>query len=355
MRRSTPIRQVVKPPQAKSPIPPKKKKVKGTIGSMPQSGPGIGTKFLLSLIAPFDSPPAHVPDSEVTRSGLGTSIFNTAFVPFANAGAGTVHAGGFLCNPFPGGALSFFNETTVGSGIFTDLNVLGTAYANASDIPNNVAMGSAAGTHIRCVGIGVRISYEGTELNRSGNFHVGLASSNQPAQTIPATGTKASEMWPLFGGNFPTEGNIRNSLVEGVDVRVPSEGTLEFIWKPSVLPSYQSGSYVSGGIPGSIVDPSVWHAPHGGAGVQAGQHVLVVFLTGDTTSAASIAGGLYNLQVVYHWEVCPSDWSVTTLNQEASPSNSRELDMVLNNLERIPIGRQILPSGPVALPSRRRF
>lgn len=307
-----------------------------------------GLEYMMSLMAPFSSPSAHIPDPDGTPSGLATSILRTTFIPATNGGISTVHSGGFIVNPYPGRALNFFNETAVGLNIFTDYNAAGVNLANVQNVPNFASLGGAAGWKARCTGIAVRLSYQGTELNRGGVFSVGLTESNQAAFGL-AVSADYCQFSTLYGATTASNTVIRDSQNEQVEVRVPSDGYCEFIWKPALTPSYQTGpAYIPGGVIGTLTTPNpttAFHSPYGGAGIQSGQNCLVVLLQGDVTTAPGAFGNIYEMEITWHWEVVPNDWSAVAYSGEPSPADCIALDRVTNALHKLPIGRMSSPSG----------
>jgi hypothetical protein len=306
-----------------------------------------------TIADPFNAPTAHFPDPDVTPSGLLTSRFHIRSSFPALGGTGTVHSFAITLNPHPFQPYNVWLENTVGSGSLTDLNLPGTAFASAftgTTLPNYGSFGLNT-FQVRCVGIGCRVTYEGTELNRSGRIFGGLLNAVGQATTTVTTGTFLSQinvLVPPAGANNVTTTltTIRDSMNECASMRI-TDNVHEFIWKPSCIPTYQKSDNSTGATPvrtttagnTTSVTPSVWESPPGGNGIQASQNSLCIVIEGDTTPSASLLSNVYDLDLIYHWEVVPDDITAVAYSVSPSVAHSLEMDQVFNSLAKVPLGR----------------
>jgi hypothetical protein len=322
------------PPPAKKAgkVPKATKPRKPTTQALPPSA--------LCFMRPFNSTAVHIPDADVQPSGLVSSHYTTTSVFSANTGTSVTHSGGWAIYPFPSAAINAIVEVTSGGGILTDLNTAGTAAVLSASVPNRSAF-YASSARIRCVGIGARLIYEGTELNRSGKIFGGCLPISNAANSVLSTGTVLSALSPLVGGPTVSLTNLRSSLADLYEVRNPSDKVVEFIWKPSTPPHYQlvSNGYVFTTVSGNSVPSSVFSTSAGSNGAEAGQNALVIIIEGDTTPAAQNYSNAYSLEVVWHWEVVPDDIAAVSFDLSPSTANSAQLDTTFNLLARMPAGR----------------
>lgn len=307
--------------------------------------------ILQCLSRPFDAPAAHWPDPDCAPAGLATSHLHTLFTPVAGSGTSTLHNTFWFVNPYPSASLVTVAENAAGNQLLGELNAAGTAYiVPPVTVPNLLALcGTAGGMKIRCTGMGVRLEYAGTELNRSATIVSGLIAVDSDAGGVPGTGTVLDEMSALGFNNTSSVPSIKDFITDYQEHRVPSSGFIEFVWKPSCIPSYQTFNTLNGPttatVAGAAVNESIYSAPYGGDGVQKSQNILVIGIIGDTTPAAAATGNVYNASLIWHWEVTPTNVSGVTYDLETSFADSHQLDVALNAMAKLQVARVVQGNG----------
>jgi len=296
---------------------------------------GLGPAYAMALMRPFSSTGAHIPDDLVTPSCLMTSKYHFRGTFQAISGtSGSIKSGGVLVHPYP--VATLLQEVVSGDNILTDVNAAGTASYGSIAIPNLSALGNGL---IRCVGIGVTIMYEGTELNRAGRFIAGLIPIAYQASAIASTGTVASQLSTVTNYPQATVTSLRNLMTKSSESRSSGDGAFEAHWEPSGVPHYQALVSSQWATSGSGVTPvdSVYSIQGGANGAERGENALVVLIEGDNTSSASDATNVYSINIVWHWEVVPSDPTAITTEVTPSTADSTALDAVLNMTQRVPV------------------
>lgn len=305
------------------------------------------SSYLRVLKDPFNVTPCHIPDAIVAESGVLTSRWVTTFIPTATSGTSTVHNGGFIVGPYPKWTLLQLYESVAGGGTLSDLNGAGSNWVGSgpSNVPNisGFYAGSTGAARVRPIAIGVRLTYEGSELNRSGRIYAGLC----PVSLLPVGG--AASVFPLsalsaicMGATTTTIGNLRQCVVDLATARV-GDGTFEARWFPTTTPTYQQITAGQGEVavaPGANqpVQNSVFNSPDGGVGWQSGQNVLVVWVEGDTTSSLQSTGNTFGLEIICHWECIPTSPSSVAYSLSPSICNMAELAAALNSIRQYPMG-----------------
>lgn len=329
---------------------------------------GSPNGYLRVLQQPFTAPATHIPDQIVQESGLVTSRSNTVFTPFAINNASSTHNGGLLFLPYPAYAMLSLYELTGGSGNLSDLTLNGSAYNGAANVPNLASLFSSAtnaGARVRLVSMGVRVTYEGTELNRSGRYYAGLCPITSSAVAGGTTPFPLSSLSTICGQTTSLVGTLRNCMTEITTARV-SDGTFEFHWVPVNVPSYQQldlfglSAVTQGPSAGATLSPSLFNAPVGGWGAESGQNALVFWVEGDTTSSAQINGNNYAMEVIWHWELIPTNPQAVAYALTPSVCNLSALQAALNAVRRGALGKfartgDIVPESgqPRETPARR--
>lgn len=258
--------------------------------------------------------------------------------PFQLTGVATTHTGGFMVLPHPYFYIYSLYETSAGSQVLTDVNTAGTGYNGFYGGAANVSAIFPAGVsgRVRMAALGVRVTYEGTELNRAGRIFAGLCPIQYAASGKIPAGTALSALSTICGSPESSVASMKQCMTNFVSARV-SDGTFEAHWFPNGVPTYQSLSSTGAGwLPytttaGAQITPSAFNAPPGLAGVQGGQNVLVVFVENDTVPIAQAFGNTYTVELIAHWEVIPSvPWGVS---YPLSPStySPQQLQSALNS------------------------
>ena len=291
----------------------KNKKQKSNGGSKKQQVGGVESKAMsrgsiwgASVLDPFSNPPVSIPDDRTMFSGNCTSRLYKVIAAEGDT-ASTNHSFAVLINPYPLHAMCALRQIGT-DGKVSDVRADG-SQTPSWPVPNYDAMvGEAA--MIRCTGIGVKVNYLGTELNRAGRISMGLIPVVFNARTLGGAGKQLSQVSTLMDTGEPNVSDIINFMKARSVGRV-NDGTMKYSWRPNGCPSYQSTDS-SDFIPAmpdinTSYPSSVYEAPMGGNGIQAGQNVLAIAITGDHTTDAQAASGDYSFDVVWHWEVIPSN------------------------------------------------
>lgn len=296
------------------------------------------TNWLQTLQSPFVHSSCHIPDDRTTLSGTVSSRETFNFVPTSTPGiTQTTHTSGLLFNPYPASYRWKFVEGAGGvyTGLSAGINI------ESRSIPNLSAV-APKGASVRLVSMGVRIIYEGTELNRAGKIFVGTAgaiNSGISSSTINGGGTYTIDPLSVYTGfATPDFAALKSVLNNSITTRI-SNGVFEANWVPSGIPTYQILSSTGGGYEpfdaltgGAIVPSCQFNTAVGAAGVQSGQNGLVVIIENDTTSVASILGNTYAVEVITHWEVIPVNPLAVAYDLTPSASDFQALQMALNKL-----------------------
>jgi hypothetical protein len=248
--------------------------------------------------------------------------------------------------PYPNLSYSQLVETSAGNSTITDINLTGTASINNLSVPNLASFYYALGMKVRCVGMGARVFYEGTELNRSARIFGGYVPIVGAALTVATTGTALSPLSVCTGGYSQVTGQIRDNITDCYEAKVQGDKVVEFFWKPSKAPAYQLYSttdypttVTSAGT--TVAPPNNWNAPAGGNGNEAGQNALIVIIEGDTTPTAVIGSNVYAIDLVWHWEVVPDDITGVIYDTSVSFSHAPQYDLAVNSAAVLSAGRTI--------------
>jgi hypothetical protein len=293
-----------------------------------------------SIFNPFSSCSSGIPDDQVTPSGKVSSTYHLRTNPNAWAGTGTTHSFGYLFPPYP--AICTLAELTAGGGVLTDVSADGTGISTIYQPANISAITGASGGKLRCTGMGVRITYGGTELNRSATLVAGLIPALYVPNVVASTGTGLSALSALTGGPTVSTSTLRDKMSRSVRARM--DKTVELRWMPAGVPNYVSfnvTSPVTTVAAGTTLPPSTdcrWYAAPDGNGVERGQNWLVVFVEGDTTPTGVVNANFYELEVIWHWEAVPD--TPTSVSYDLTPSfaNPTSLSKTLNLMQLAGIG-----------------
>lgn len=319
--------------------------------------------ILYSVQHPFTSPSSHYPDANTADSGLATSILELRGSPYPNnAGySSTTHSFGFVLPPYPN--FTYLAQLASDSNLLTDLNNTGTAYvlpwvgttgSSMSEPPRVPNMGALLGTtgvglrrsKIRCTGIGIRIVYEGTELQRSGKVIAGLVPMNSPGRVTTTTGTRisagAAALASVYNENISPV-DLKQQAVTYTEQRV-SDTPVEFRWAPSGTPTYQLATETSDrfGTAAGVqpTQDTIWCSPANDYGCQSGQNALIVMVVGDTTPVARAVGNPFSVSIKWKWEVIPDDVTSVAYSLTSSPASSQLMDLTLNAFTKMTVGTQ---------------
>lgn len=314
---------------------------------------GSTNTWASSLRNPFQHPAVHIPDDKTMVSGLVSSRELFTWTPTTRGAVTTVHSGGLAFFPHMAYAKVVITEDVTGGALSgLDLPAGVPAQYNISPSVSNfdsiVPLNTSA--MARLTSLGLRVTYEGTELNRAGKIFAGTVPISYPA-TSTNKGIAPFRFEPLsvFLGTaaLPTASAMKASINLLSSSRV-SDREFEVNWVPSGVPAYQNNgntttAYVETSLAmNTTVAETPWSNHFGGAGNQSGQNALVLFLEGDVTTAASNYGNTYAVEVIYHWEVVPATPLKVAYDLTHSASNFAALQQALNAMgsrgREIPVG-----------------
>lgn len=291
------------------------------------------------ITQPFRQNGRKWPDDRTSASFTFVSRSVYTYFPYGwGAGSSTTHSGGVVIYPSPHFSLTSLGETSSGSGVLTDLSTTGTARNLAA--VDNLASITAMGGQIRCTGMGIKITYQGTELNRAGRFVAGHPMITQTPVTVSVTGTQLSALSTWNSNNQPSlsVGDIQRNLRNVTTSRV-SDGTFEAHWLPSKVPSYMAvtSSFPDASVPVTTQPTrntsTTLNQVAGYEGIEEGQSALVVLIDGDVTPAAASSGNPYGVEAIWHWEFIPDNLYASIVEPTPSPFNPMELALVLNSIQ----------------------
>jgi len=320
--------------------------------SKTKASPKAIPAFVRSIAAPWASSPAHVPDTQTDRSGLCRS--HVRFEGSAlTVGSFYTRSFGFFFPPYP--FYSYCGDE--GNGALTDLQYDGTGIRTAFSltgagppaVPNLASLFGAVNAadqraKIRCVGISVDVSYNGTELQRAGKFIAATVPITGIGSVVATTGTYVSPASSALGINandvtFSTTA-LRQQANKYTEQRVSDKG-FSARWIPNQTPSYQlfQNTTDSTATPTTGVDPktSMWNQPAGGPGVQTGQTGLFVLVEGDATGFAATNGNIYTFDVTWLWEIIPDDYDSVAYECTRSAASSIVLDKCINTFSNMTV------------------
>lgn len=300
-----------------------------------------------SLFEPFSPGSFKWPDDRTSLSGSITSRAVLTFTPAKfDANPTTSHNAGLILYPaLDVPMLQLMDDI---NGTLQDVTTAGTNYNNAIFPPNRSTIRASPGL-IRCTGLGLRVTYEGTELQRAGRYFAGTMRSSQTPAGVGGTGTRLSGLSALQSNNlfFNTPGGLEQEMLNVTSGRV-SDGAFEAVWRPSKVPQYMSlqstdpwpgnVTVAAGAFPGTGA-ATLFNSPAGGIGMEVDQTALVFCIEGDTTAANSTTGNPYKLEVVWHWEYIPQNPIKTIVDLTPSPYDPLRLAAVLNRMYLAPTGR----------------
>lgn len=256
----------------------------------------------------------------------------TTFRPFtANAATVSSLTSGMIFLPYSNNAYYTFYQS--GSQV-VDQTTSGYVGQNGP-VPNYLSVLPGSGM-IRCTGMALRVTYQGTELQRAGRYYAGLCPLAHPAQGGDSTTNLLSPLSVVCNTPAPNTAQLKQCMTNQVSGRV-TDGTFEAIWTPNGVPSYQNVADSLAGFEayqapsaGGIVNSSIFATAQGDAGAQRGQHALVFFVEGDTPSAPANSGNAYTIEVIWHWEVVPQNPYAVAYDLTPSAYRVQELQTCLN-------------------------
>jgi hypothetical protein len=298
----------------------------------------VQSKWLQTMQMPFAHPSCHVPDDRTTVSGLVTSREVFIMQPTSQTGAAqTAHTSGIVFSPYPASYRTTFVQQVADR--FSSLKTDGDFYSKANT--PNLAAALPNGGMVRLVSLGVRIIYEGTELQRAGKIFVGTAGANNSSISTAQVFGGAFNIEPLSvitGSVLPLQDTLKSTLTNSITSRI-SGGQFEVNWIPTGVPTYQTYPSAQAGYESlttnsasATISSSFWNSPSGAAGVQSGQNFLVVIIEGDTTATAVAVGNAYSFEVISHWETIPVLPLGVAYDLTASLSDFTALGHALNRM-----------------------
>jgi hypothetical protein len=319
----------------KKTMPKKKQSVKKASSPRRRSvNPGIPA-WLNAVRNPWRHAPTSIPDEYCQPSIKYESRYSNTYTPVDNAATPTTNHGMLIgVGPY------LFNSTGVADcgaiaarGYDSSINkYTGTVTANA--MPNSGAMFpfvtvadsvNQSGYSYRVTAMSAKLTYTGTELNRSGRITAGLAMPDESGTSIPVSTRPANPINTVFGGTAATLAaqapqSIRNRLRRITTVRNP-DGSVEVRWIPAGVPRYASMVQTTSSLINEYAE-------------NLGPCILFA-VEGDTTSTASATGNSYQLDVVMHVEVQPLSRYALAVGPTPSPYDPTALSVCLNAFEQM--------------------
>jgi len=193
---------------------------------------------------------------------------------------------------------------------------------------------------VRLVSLGLRVIYEGTELNRAGKIFLGTAgitSGGTSVSTVNA-GVYAIEPLSVLTGNVRPEQTLLKSVLNNTITARISDGLFEANWIPAGVPSYQvAPSNLAFSEPFATPSASTnvascfYNTATGGAGNESGQNTLVLIIEGDITASATV-GNTYAIEAITHWEVIPVNPLAVSYDLTPSFSDFSALSRAMNGM-----------------------
>lgn len=302
--------------------------------------------WLESITNPFGCKAAHIPDERTGLAGAITSRYSYRAGVSDSTGTSTTHNNGWFVPPHLGAGLYQLNGSAGGSTL-SDLNAAGTSRVNQVNWPNldSITSGATEYCRSRLTSLGVRVTYEGTELQRAGRFVAGVIPVTNGALTVASTGTFLSGLSTLTGSVTPSISALYQAMVYRVESRI-EDGVFEYHWTPNGVPNYQltSGSSATSYLPftttagAAVAPPTFFNGPASQGCVEGGQFAMVILILGDTTATATGISNVYSYDFIAHWEAIPENSYNAAYPIEDSPYDMRELQVVLNSIPMVPHG-----------------
>lgn len=323
--------------------------------------------WLRSVADPFEFPGVHIPDQETRASGIVTSRITMTYNPTDSVGGNSSFNGGVLVNPCPFNWVYQLGATNGAiTGNYTSLAGASNGLSVAS-APNLGAMIGNQFTTVysgsamyRCVSMGVRVTYEGTELQRAGRY-IAMEVLNSCKAISFGTQSSDSHYWfdPLsvFAGNSSQTSPLKPLSWQLLGKRVATQritdDVLEVKWVPDGVPTYQSfpaagaqeDMYWASSGTKTVADTCLSNAV-GAEGIAKGTPSLLILIENDTPANAAEAtvGNSYAIEVIGHWEVVPHDYFSVTYQITPSSFDARALELALNAFARMRIGSAVAVS-----------
>jgi hypothetical protein len=248
-----------------------------------------------SLGNPWVDCASYVPDDNTLESAKVQSRSTLAYrLKAVTTNAVASRSGMVLMLPYANDAAGYYSVATFAEDSAGDGTIVPGTTNQQFVYPANISAmraGSQAGSRAyhRCVSMGVRVTYEGTELQRAGTIRAGL---------IPmVAGSSAGSTWKAVFADLSnaTVGGFGNNLIRPAWTRV-TDKTFEYDWAPSGVPHYMqlpiSGE--TAGQPGAA----------GTLGPELGQNAIVILFEGDQSGNAA-TGNTYRMDFVWNWELVP--------------------------------------------------
>jgi len=297
-----------------------------------------------ALDNPFGDVTPCIPDDRTLLSGKLRTRTVYSFVPVAQGGSpNNVNSSALIIRPRPYFHIIRCAQTTPTSTLVRDISSSGgtldsysNAYAGGNFFPAATTLNGSA--MVRCVAMGVTVTYQGTELNRAGRYTAGLIPVTRPSSTSGVTVQLSclSTMVPTDSVVAADLNVLRQAMQQSVTKRISDE-ELKLVWKPGGIPSYQRSSsstpvnQIVGG--GSSVECEFINNP-GQDGQAPGEMNLVLLVENDYVTTAATSGNAYQVRVDAHWEVIPDEQFGVVYPLTPSPYSPAALAQALNTIDR---------------------
>lgn len=306
-----------------------------------------GNPWISALSSALTASPCHIPDQETTGAATCFSYQVGTFVPQMLGGTSATHTSAIFVAPHPQLAFGLAYQLNSSSALIDAINTAGTT-TSWSAVPNLTSLtgGSTVyyGGKVRCTGIEMCLTYEGTELNRSASIISGYTTIDRLPDVLATTGTV--DLLVSAIGNGSNNGinvvDLKNALVRPQTYRMPSNGSLKFRWVPSGVPVYQPVNQANlvpftGRTAGTSGTTSAFYCASNEVGLEAGASVMTILIENDTVSSAAALGNAYNYEIRWLWELIPDQPNAVMTPVTPSPAHQGQVDAALNYVATMPI------------------
>lgn len=302
-----------------------------------KAGRSISPKWLDSIMDPWKHEPTGVPDQE-TQSTLKcvsryTSLYQTVDT---NGTPGVNHGLQIGIGPYASRVISGTGGVANCDAIsyrgydpaigYTG-NVTVVRLPNEDTVFPQTTMGTAntsAQFQYRVTAMAARLSYDGTELQRSGRVMAGLVEPLSKGTNDTIASSPCNPHNACFGYNVGTLPNQSTSDFRGRLRRIATlrnpDGSIEVRWIPSGVPSYAPVPYNGNGLAHyyDMSGPCIFFG-----------------IAGDQTASAGAVGNTWMLDVIVHWEILPMSLYSHVIAPTPSPYDPTALAVCLNAFQRL--------------------
>lgn len=315
-----------------------------------------------SLISnPFTGRTVGIPDDQTLLSGKVHTTQYVTYTPSQTTTTATTHNGGFVILPNPNGLFFGLRMPQGNTTDLTDLTAAGTGWTQQLSAANIASLTGSGTVRARMVACGVRVVYQGTELNRAGKISAGVIPVTNPASgnTTVVGAANLSPLTTLGPGNADGSvslATLKQSMQFFQEHRI-TDDSFETIWRPTGIPKYFGVVYsnwveATTSTNGVATYESAFGCSVGRFGVPYGSSALLVLIENDTVSAAATTGNTYSVSIFAHWEVIPENPYSVAYPLTPSPFNPSALAAGVNAVGGVSASRKRRKGRTRRLPAR---